>query len=274
MADRRDDLRKELDELVDRGKQLLIHEQLRTLSDEDLEDVAQKAAPSGKGKKKASIDRKALDALADHYQGWYSAALSVVTQLLPDRAAEFRELYRPERTRKELTWTTYTVSDYLSSTVVRDGFGEAVFNPTRAGLDRFKKQVAILASAQDRLEALLADITGVLEAELVDDELEVAESLLAARHSRAAGVIAGVVLERHLKRLIANHGVPFRKKAMLGNLNTALKEAGVYGVPEWRHIQHLTDIRNLCGHDADREPTRDEVDDLIRGVKKIVTTVF
>lgn len=114
----------------------------------------------------------------------------------------------------------------------------------------------ILASATQRLESLLGDITGVLEAELFDDELEAADALLAANHRRAAGVGAGVVLERHLKRLIQNHAVTFRKKAMLGNLNEALKEAKVYGVPEWRRIQHLTDLRTFAATTQSGSPPK------------------
>jgi hypothetical protein len=60
---------------------------------------------------------------------------------------------------------------------------------------------------------------------------------------------------------------------MLANLNQALKDAGAYGTPEWRKVQHLTDVRNLCGHDAARDPTREDVDDLIRGVDTIVKTI-
>jgi hypothetical protein len=284
VADRRIELRERLDELVKRGEQLLLHEHLGNLSDEELRDAAKQVVDAGtqfkpeipiKGKGKARrIDRSKLDRLGHDYQGWYSTALAVVDQLLHDRATEFRELYRLDRPPKALTWTTYTVSDYLSGTGVSNYVGEESFDHKKAGLDRFEKQVAILGSARDRMDSLVGDITGVLEAELFDDELGAAESLLAAKHRRAAGVIAGVVLERHLKRLIDSHGVTFRKKALLGNLNEALKEAKVYGVPEWRRIQHLTDLRNLCGHDAEREPTKDEVDDLIRGVEKVVTTVF
>ena len=54
------------------------------------------------------------------------------------------------------------------------------------------------------------------------------------------------------------------------NLNDALKDAGIYDVAQWRQIQRLGDIRNLCGHAATRDPTADEVQDLIDGVAKVV----
>jgi hypothetical protein len=139
---------------------------------------------------------------------------------------------------------------------------------------RFNQQIAILAAALDRLDSVLSDIRGVLEASLFDTEIEAARGLLKAKHVRSAGIIAGVVLEHHLKTVIASHSIAFRKTATLGNLNDALKENGIYDVPQWRRIQHLTDIRNLCGHSANREPTPAEVEDMIAGVEGAVKTVF
>jgi hypothetical protein len=34
----------------------------------------------------------------------------------------------------------------------------------------------------------------------------------------------------------------------------------------------LGDIRNLCGHDKHREPTADEVEELIEGTERILKT--
>jgi hypothetical protein len=115
---------------------------------------------------------------------------------------------------------------------------------------------------------------GLSRRDLLDDELATARELLKAKHLRAAGIVAGVVLERHLKRLITNHGVTFRKVPQIASLNDALKAAEVYDVPQWRRIQHLADVRNLCGHDGEREPTKDEVNELISGVDKVTKTVF
>jgi hypothetical protein len=45
-------------------------------------------------------------------------------------------------------------------------------------------------------------------------------------------------------------------------------------VPQWRFIQHLADIRNLCDHDRQAEPTLEQVTNLVAGVKKITKTLF
>jgi len=45
-------------------------------------------------------------------------------------------------------------------------------------------------------------------------------------------------------------------------------------VANWRWIQRLGDIRNLCAHAKDREPTKDEVLELVNGVEKCIKTIF
>jgi hypothetical protein len=306
MPDRRDELRSELSALVKEGRLMLLSEQLATASPEaraNVEEMLTKAPESQKpsrastaGKKRSATTAKAATGgaskakpslkdieqkiegkrLSDHYQPWYSRALRVVEQLLPDRYEEFRALYQLP-SRKEIEPTTYTVRDYLQGVTVTRGsppYEEAVFDRVVAGLGRFHDQVEILASAEARLDSLLRDIKGVLEADLFDDELSSARELLTAKHLRSAGVVAGVVLERHLHRVIRNRQITFRKKPLLGNLNQALKDAGAYDVPQWRQIQRLTDLRNLCAHADQREPTSEEVDELIREAEKVVATVF
>jgi hypothetical protein len=65
--------------------------------------------------------------------------------------------------------------------------------------------------------------------------------------------------------------IPVRRRQ---ELNDALKDAGVCDTPPWRSIQHLSDIRNLCDHGRDREPSAGEVDDLLRGIAWAAKTLF
>jgi hypothetical protein len=109
-----------------------------------------------------------------------------------------------------------------------------------------------------------------LLAEIQDEELAVAERLLKIS-LRAAGALAGVVLEGHLQRVAKNHAVPISKRdPTIADLNDPLKAAGVYDIPTWRRVQRLADLRNLCDHKRSREPLDSEVKDLIAGVTAIV----
>lgn len=64
------------------------------------------------------------------------------------------------------------------------------------------------------------------------------------------------------------------KTPSIADLNNALKEANVVDVPQWRFIQHLADIRNLCDHSKKVEPAQEQVNDLIAGVQKITKLLF
>ncbi len=140
---------------------------------------------------------------------------------------------------------------------------------------RFNTQLKILESVRTRFESSLFDITQLVRADLFDSELDAARELAKNGFLRGAGAIAGVVLEKHLAQVSGNHNVPIRKRhPAINDFNQSLKDAGVLDVPAWRQIQRLGDIRNLCDHNAEREPNKDEVIELIDGVDKICKILF
>lgn len=198
------------------------------------------------------------------YQAWYTQALAVVKQLIPERLDEFTRLYYDKD-------VTYTIARYL-----RVGYSSSTAHNARVGAhNRFLQQYLILESAQSRLDDILTNIYGLLQAELLDSELDAATELWRAGHIRSAGTIAGVVLERHLAKVCSSRGLTTRKKKpTLADWNDILKDANVYDTPTWRGIQRLTDIRNLCAHARDRDPTKEEVDELVRGVERITKTIL
>jgi hypothetical protein len=217
---------------------------------------------------------KSFIELGFSYQSWYTKALSIVSSLAPDRLEEFSGHYMNPK-RKTLNALTYTINDYLQSiSPVKDGMGQVPYNHHQIAQIRFLNQYQILAALASRIDSVLSDVKGHLFAELQDSELAAAGKLLNASR-RAAGALAGVVLERHLQRTAINHGVKISKKEpTIADLNDPLKTAGVYDVPVWRKIQLLADLRNLCSHQKSREPTRDEVLELIQGVGSVIKSVF
>lgn len=52
------------------------------------------------------------------------------------------------------------------------------------------------------------------------------------------------------------------------------KNNNVIAIKDWRFIQHLGDLRNLCDHDKKVEPKKEDVSDLISGVTKISKTIY
>lgn len=208
------------------------------------------------------------------YQSWYSESLVLIKQLLPDRLADFVRLFEKPKNRKTIEYGNYVIEDYLQSLKVTSGFGEKKVGP-EAAYSQFDQQLNILKSIERRFESSLYDIRQLVQADLFDKELGAAKELNKNNFFRGAGAIAGVVLEKHLAQVLINHNIKISKKTpSISDLNDSLKSSEVYDTPVWRKIQHLGDIRNLCDHNKEREPKKEEVDELILGVDAIIKTVY
>jgi hypothetical protein len=83
------------------------------------------------------------------------------------------------------------------------------------------------------------------------------------------------VLEKHLAQVVTSHNIVIRKQhPTISDLNNALKSGNVVDTPVWRSIQRLGDLRNLAEHNKHREPTPEEIGELVDGVDKIAKTLF
>ena len=203
------------------------------------------------------------------YERWYSEAKALIAQLLPDRLADFVRHYETPKSRKNITYESYRLEDYLVGLEVRRGEGPAV------AITHFRQQLAILKAVKTRFESSLFDVRQLVMADLFDSELAAATELAKKNFLRAAGVVAGVVLEKHLAQVCRNHSVKILKRSpTISDLNDLLKAKNVVDVPQWRFIQHLGDLRNLCGHNRQTEPNAEQVSDLITGVDRTVKTLF
>lgn len=218
-------------------------------------------------------------AFINSYQNWYTRAVKLVALLGKDRLDEFRSYYLINPDRSRVDSSTYVIQDYVSGFIlpiptlgsVRTGTS---FHQIPVIKSKFATQVGIAKSLSSRIDSVLSDVEGHLFMELQDDELKVASQLVEI-NLRAAGAVAGVVLERHLQRAAINHGIIIEKKEpTISYLNDPLKRDGVYDLPTWRQIQVLGDIRNLCVHNKEREPTEDEVKKLIKETDIIIKTIF
>lgn len=221
--------------------------------------------------------KKFKGAFENRYQRWYTESSAVIKQLLPDRSIEFEHLYKGDGKRKEINSTTYNLQDWLIG--IRAGFnvfqGEKYYNDFAIVVSRFHTQMEILKAVKARFESSLLEIRQVVQADLFDSEIDAARELLKHGFLRGAGAIAGVVLEKHIGQVVGNHNIKSRKKhPTISDLNDLLKNGDVIDVPTWPQIQRLGDLRNLCDHNKQREPTSEEVTELIDGVEKATKTLF
>lgn len=83
----------------------------------------------------------------------------------------------------------------------------------------------------------------------------------------AAGAMAGVILEQHLKELCAKQTPPLVPRGNTINpLSETLKSAQVYDQTQHRRIQVMGDLRNRCSHSVSNPPSKEEAWELIENI--------
>lgn len=263
-----DRYKNDLKQLIDTGDKLLYSLYAAHIPDQFAEALKRPA-------NEIDTIRKALPVFASAYQRWYSEAKALVRQLLPDRLDDFVRHYEKPKSRKALTFESYRIEDCLQNLVVSHHFsGDLIAGPP-AAIPHFEQQLEIVKAIQARFESSLFDIRLLVQADLFDSELDAARELSKKGFLRAAGAVVGVVLEKHLAQVVLNHKLSgTKKRPTISDFNDVLKNNGVLDTPEWRRVQRLGDIRNLCDHPKGRDPTKDEIDELITGVDRITKALF
>jgi len=260
--------RADLQRLSDKGILLL-----QALQAEHIPDAFDAAAK--KQKMNPSALRKVLGNFVDQYQAWYSEAKALIRQLLPDRLDDFVRHYEKPKSRKAISFENYRIEDCLQGLTTTRGYDGKVLASPSSAIPHFKQQVEIIRAVQSRFESSLFDIRQLVQADLFDSELDVARELAKKGFLRAAGAVAGVIIEKHLAQVAANHKVVTKKKhPTISDFNDLLKNASAIDVPEWRRIQRLGDLRNLCDHNKHRDPTKEEIEELVEGTAKLMKSVF
>ena len=220
-----------------------------------------------------AFQKKAEKQFPSNYQHWYTKALKAVAALAADRHAEFRSYYEIDPKRKSLGYGTYVIQDFLRG-VFPSGYGLRDFDTRAQVINCFLNQLTILGSIGGRVDSVLANIEGELYSELRDNEVAVARQL-AKVNLRAAGALVGVLIEGHLQKVALAHGVMLVKKnPTIADLSEPLKAASVIDTPAWRKISYLADLRNLCSHKKDVEPTKEQVEELIQGAEWLTMNVL
>ena len=259
----------DLDRLINTGARLL-----NAIHYECHREAFKEQAVKRLGKDRAQSYLDDLPDFKEEYQVWYSEAFAVIGQTLPDRLSDFRSYYEYPRVRKEISFQNYMVRDYLQNLQIKNGFGQVVADSSSA-IPEFVQQLNILRAARATLSSSLMNLASILQADLFDSEIESARALAKGGFLRAAGAVCGVVIEKHLKQVCISHGIRIRKKSpTISDFNQALKSNETVTTPQWRHIQHLADIRNLCDHDRGSEPQMPDIDDLLSGTSKVLKTVY
>jgi hypothetical protein len=137
-------------------------------------------------------------------------------------------------------------------------------------LAHFSQQLRILSSVRDGLEYVLADLHSTLYGDVENHVLTAVYTLSQHGHRRAAGALAGVLLEIHLTRVAAKYRVAMGAKSPdITIRNTALKRGGIYDAEVWCFIQRLGALREVWVDSSRHDPTVDELTTFIHGVQTV-----
>lgn len=200
------------------------------------------------------------------YTRWYSLSYELIKDYLPEMISEFNSYYKAEESQGKKSGSHLGVVDYLK---LRYSAAPNIISIMTEGfIDTFEAQLNILLIVPDIAEARELSLRKLITADIASTEVEEAEVLLTNGFHRAAGSIAGVALELHLKTLCDINGLPYPLKATIQPLLQALQKGSILDITEIKHIEYLASIRNKCSHP--KEVSEVEVQSLIEGVKKII----
>lgn len=212
------------------------------------------------------------------YQSWFTESQILVKQLIPLRLTEFTELYIGDGKRKSIEFSTYNIQDWLRGTRVSEDFytQKKPFEEAIVVFMNFQTQMSILGSLESRLISSLFEISSVIQADIFDSELDSSKELCKKGFFRASGAVCGVVLEKHFHQILINRNIKVTKRnPALSDLNDLLKQNEIIHTHNWRHIQRLIDLRNICCHyKSEAEPTNDIALELIDGTSKVIKSIF
>lgn len=128
-----------------------------------------------------------------------------------------------------------------------------------------KQAYGCLLAAKDDIEnGALFEIKSLITAEVFDDLLEQAKTLLDSGYFAPAAVVIGSVLEDALRKLCDKHSIPISNKEKLDSMNSQLVKAGVYNTLTQKKVTALADIRNSAAHGKWSEFSKSDVEDMLR----------
>lgn len=161
-----DRYKKDLEKLISLGSRM------------QLDLTGRRLLETGKVKPEKKIFEELKGTFERDYQKWYTEASALIRQLIPDRLAEFQELYKGDGKRKATTIQTYHIQDWLNG--VRAGINsyttEKHYDDFAVITMRFGTQLSILEAVGSRFESSLYDIRQLVQADLFDSEIEAGRS--------------------------------------------------------------------------------------------------
>jgi len=146
--------------------------------------------------------------------------------------------------------------------------------------DAIESLAGVLQALRDDYEAdRVSTFQELVHSELFSDMLEAAEYLLGETYKDPAAVMAGGVLEQHLRELCRKHGVDLTfinskgdtKPKMTETMNTDLAKKSAYGKIEQKQVTAWAGIRNAAAHGEYGKYDENQVRQMVRGIRDFIS---
>jgi hypothetical protein len=143
-----------------------------------------------------------------------------------------------------------------------------------------KYALGVLTAIRDHIRGGWVETTkGLVTAEVFADFLEMAEHLLEEKYKDPAAVVAGSVLEEHLRQICGSsvpvedmvNGKPVPRKA--DTLNADLAKTGKYTKLDQKSVTAWLDLRNKAAHGKYTEYTEQQVGLMLAGVRDFISRI-
>lgn len=218
--------------------------------------IAEKALDDTDTIKKSQLERDSLRELLREYEIWYNSALPLIEEHLAERADEFNTGYRK---------FTSLIDMYNMN-----GKDISVFE--KRVLEYTDFQLNLLISIPDKIKSEKIRLRRTISNTITSEEIQRSRELFNNGNIRAAGVLGGVALERHLLTLCenCNKNLDFGYMDGISSLAHTLNDGGEITDDDQRLLDYLAGIRNNCSHANDKEPKESEVERLLSESERFI----
>lgn len=134
-----------------------------------------------------------------------------------------------------------------------------------------KRGIGILSAAREDFHGgYLLGVRSLVSADIMSSLLDQAQELLEAGYFGPAAVLAGSILEDHIKKICVERAIELPDKPKLDYMNAQLAKIEYYSKLTQKQITAWADIRNSAAHGNWKDFTESDVRDMIKWISRFI----